>query len=59
MKKIDKKINIQIVGQKSEGYIIKLPPKQVPTDFYLTAEEYYALYKLSHAYFKSIKMGLK
>lgn len=59
MKKIDKKINIVIEGSRESGYTIKLPPKQIPNDFSMTFEEYYAWYKISHAYFKSIKMGLK
>lgn len=59
MKKTNKKINIIIEGTRQDGYTIKLPPIQTPNDFQMTFEEYYALYKLSHAYFKSIKMGLK
>jgi hypothetical protein len=59
MKKIDKKINIEIIGERQSGYVVKLPPVQTPNDFHITFDEWYAFYKLSHAYFKSIKMGLK
>lgn len=59
MKKIDKKINIIIEGRREDGYIIKLPPRQVPHDFSMTFEEFYAWYKLAHQYFKSIKLHEK
>tara|TARA_R110000868_G_C10925066_1_gene765960 strand:+ start:2387 stop:2566 length:180 start_codon:yes stop_codon:yes gene_type:complete len=59
MKIQNKKTHIEIVGQKSEGYIVKLAPKQVPNDFYVEFEELHALYKLLHQYFKSIKLHEK
>lgn len=59
MKKIDKKINIKVEGNRADGYIITLPPKQVPNDFFLNFDEWHAFYKLSHQYFKSIKLHEK
>lgn len=59
MKKIDKKLNIIIEGERKDGYVIKLPPRQVPHDFHLTFDEWYAFYKISHQYFKSIKLHEK
>lgn len=54
MKLQNKKLQIQINGQKKEGYVIELPPKQVPNDFYVTAEELEALYKLLKAYYEKV-----
>lgn len=59
MKAINKKINIKIEGKREDGYIITLPPKQVPNDFSAEFEELHALYKLLHQYFKSIKLHEK
>lgn len=51
MKKQDKKLKIEINGKKEEGYIVKLPPTQRPNDFYVSADELYALYKLLKSYY--------
>lgn len=59
MKIANKKMQIIIEGKREDGYIITLPPKQVPNDFSAEFDELHALYKILHQYFKSIKLHEK